>query len=159
LNTRAKLNRRLYLEVDILGMPLWIIFALLSAGFAALVAIFGKIGIANINSTLATTVRAVVMAVFLAIVSLGLGHAKLLHTINSRALTFIIFSGIAGALSWLFYFFALKTGPAPAVAALDRLSVVFVLILAVLFLGEHLTWKSGIGAVFLTIGAILMTLK
>lgn len=137
----------------------WIIFALLSAVFAALVGIFGKVGIKGIDSTLATSVRAVVMAVFLVLVSLILGKAKLLHTIENRVLLFIVLSGVAGALSWLFYFFALKTGPVSAVAALDRLSVVFVLILAALFLGEHLTWKTGIGGALITAGAVLMTLK
>ncbi len=137
----------------------WIIFALLSAGFAALVAIFGKIGIANIDTTLATTVRAVIMAVFLVIVALLVGKAPLLSTINSKALLFIVLSGVAGALSWLFYFFALKNGPAPAVAALDRTSVVFVLILAALMLGDKITLKSGLGAGFVALGAILMSLK
>lgn len=140
-------------------MELWIIFALLSAGFAGLVAVLGKIGIQNIDATLATTVRALVMAGFLVTVSLSLGKAKLLSTIDSKAFLFIVLSGIAGALSWIFYFVALKTGPATAVAALDRLSVVFVVILAVLFLGESLTWKSGLGVLLLTFGAILMTLK
>lgn len=137
----------------------WIIFALLSAAFAALVAIFGKIGIANVDSTLATSVRAVVMAIFLAIVSLSLGKLKLLHTMSNKAITFIILSGIAGAISWLFYFVALKRGPASSVAALDRLSVVFVLILAIFFLHEQFTWKSALGGTLLTLGAILMTLK
>lgn len=137
----------------------WIIFALLSAVFAALVGIFGKVGIKGIDSTLATSVRGVVMAVFLVLVSLILGKAKLLHTIENRVLVFIILSGVAGALSWLFYFFALKTGPVSGVAALDRLSVVFVLIIAALFLGEHLTWKTGIGGLLITAGAVLMTLK
>lgn len=137
----------------------WIFYALLSAASASLVAIFGKIGVKNIDSTLATSVRAVIMAAFLVIVSLVLGKAKLLHTIDAKALTFIVLAGIAGALSWLFYFFALKNGPASGVAALDRLSVVFVLILALLFLGEHLTWKSALGAVFVTTGAILMSIK
>lgn len=139
-------------------MP-WIIFAILSALSAAAVAIFGKIGVKNIDSHLATTVRAIIMAIFLVIVALLTGKFSLLPTLNSKALTFIIFSAIAGALSWLFYFLALKLGPAPGVAALDRLSVVFVLILATLFLGEKLTWKSALGAIFITIGAILMTLK
>lgn len=133
--------------------------AILSAIFAALVAIFGKIGIQNIDSTLATTVRAIIMALFLVTTSLLLGKAKFLSSIDHKALLFLIFSGIAGACSWLFYFFALKTGPASGVAALDRLSVIFVLIAAVLFLGESITWKSGVGAVLLTIGAILMSIK
>jgi transporter family protein len=140
-------------------MPSWILFAILSAVSAALVAVFGKVGISNIDSTLATTVRAIVMAVFLFVVSLSLGKLELLKTINYKALLFITLSGLAGALSWLFYFFALKNGPASGVAALDRLSVVFVLILAVLFLGEDLTWKSGLGAALLTAGAVLMSLR
>ncbi len=140
-------------------MPPWIIFALLAAAAAALVAIFGKVGIANVDSTLATSVRAVIMAVFLVAVSGLLGKFKLLATIDNKALTFIALSGIAGALSWLFYFLALKNGPASGVAALDRLSVVFVVILAALFLGESLTWKSGLGAVLVAAGAFLLTLK
>lgn len=140
-------------------MGSWVIYAIFSAVFAALVAIFGKIGVKNVDSTLATSVRAVVMAVFLVLVSLVLGKWNLISSINNKAFLFIIFSGLAGALSWLFYFFALKNGPASGVAALDRLSVVFVLILALLFLGEHLTWRNGLGAVLLTIGAILMSIK
>lgn len=140
-------------------MSTWIIFALLSAFFAALVAIFGKIGIKDVDSTLATTVRALVMAGFFVIASLSLKKFQLFSTLNNKALAFIFFSGIAGALSWLFYFYALKVGPASGVAAVDRLSVAMVLILAVLFLGEHLTIKSGIGAVLITLGAILMSIK
>ena len=134
----------------------YIIPALLSALFAALVAIFGKIGLQGIDSTLATSVRAVVMAVFLVIVSLSLGKWSLLGTINSRALTFIVLSGVAGACSWLAYFFAIKLGPASRVAALDRLSVVFVLILATLFLAESAKWTAWLGALLITLGAILM---
>lgn len=137
----------------------WILFAILSAVFAAAVAIVGKIGIQNIDSTLATTVRAVVMASFLVITSFSLGKAKLLATIDSRAFWFILLSGVAGALSWLCYFVALKTGPATAVAALDRLSVVFVVVLAALFLGEALTWKTAVGALFLVVGALFMVWK
>lgn len=137
----------------------WIVFALLSAVCAALVAIFGKIGVSSVDSTLATSVRAVIMAIFLLVVSISLGKIKLLNTIDSKALMFIVLSGVAGAMSWLFYFFALKYGPATGVVAVDKLSVVFVLILVTLFMGESLTWKSGLGAVLLTIGAILMSLK
>lgn len=139
-------------------MQLWILFAILSAIFAALVAIFGKIGLAGVDSTLATTIRALVMAIFLLVVSLFLGKMAAISTISPKIFTFILLSGIAGALSWLFYFFALKSGPAPAVAALDRLSVVFVLLFSVLFLTQQFTWKLGIGAFFVTLGAILMSL-
>ncbi|TAL49423.1 EamA family transporter [Patescibacteria group bacterium] len=137
----------------------WILFALLSALFAALVAIFGKIGLKNIDSTLATTIRSVVMAGFLIIISLLLQKQKGLASLDERTLLFIVLSGIAGALSWLAYFFALKYGTAIGVAALDRLSVVFVVILAALFLSESLTWKTGLASLFVALGAILMVLK
>ncbi len=140
-------------------MSLWIIYALLSAISAAAVAIFGKLGIKNIDSTLATTVRSIVMALFLILVSLTLNKFQQVSTINSKAWLYIVLAGVAGATSWLFYFYALKQGPASSVAALDRLSVVFVLILATLFLGEKLSWYSAIGALMITGGAILMTLK
>jgi bacterial/archaeal transporter family protein len=137
----------------------WIVPALLSAIFAALVAVLAKFGLQGIDSTLATTVRSVVMAIFLLMTSLLLGKGSLLSTLNGKSLTFIVLSGIAGALSWLAYFFALRTGPASAIAALDRLSVVFVLVFSVLFLAEQLTWKSGLGALLITAGAILMTVR
>ena len=140
-------------------MQPWIIYSLLSAMFAGLVAIFGKIGLKNIDSTLATTVRSFVMALFLFIVSLTLGKFNLLGTIKNKVLFFIVLSGIAGALSWLFYFFALKTGIASGVAAIDRLSVVFVVIFAILFLGEKLSWQTAIGALLITIGAVIMVIK
>jgi len=139
-------------------MSTWIIYAILSAVFAALVAIFGKVGIKDIDSTLATTVRAAIMAVFIIVVSLFLDKAKLLNTISARSFVFIVLSGIAGAMSWLFYFFAIKNGPVSGVVAVDRLSVVFAVILAALFLGEGLTWKSGIGALLVTGGAVLLSL-
>lgn len=137
----------------------WIIFAILSAIFAALVAIFGKIGIQNIDSVLATTLRSLMMFLFLVVISLLLGKVSFLSTIDKKALIFIALSGIAGAISWLFYFFALKGGLASSVAAIDRLSVVFVVFLAFLFLGEKLSAQSILGAVFIAGGAILLTFK
>ena len=137
-------------------MQIWILYALLAAVFASLVAIFGKIGIAGIDPTLATTVRAIIMATFLAIVALVSGRWQMISTINGKLLFFIALSGIAGALSWLFYFVALKYGPATGVVALDRLSVVFVVVFAAIFLSESITLKTAIGAVLITIGALLM---
>ena len=137
----------------------WIGYALLSAIFAAAVAILGKIGLKDVDSTLATTIRATVMAVFLISAAAVLQKFSLVKTISTQTLSFIIFSGIAGALSWLFYFLALKYGPATGVAALDRLSVVFVVLLAAIFLGEALTLKSVTGLVFLVLGALLLVLK
>ena len=138
---------------------MWIGYALLSAIFAAAVAILGKIGLKNVDSTLATTIRAVVMAIFLLGIAAVLQKFSLLKTVGNQTLTFIIFSGVAGALSWLFYFLALKYGPATGVAALDRLSVVFVVILAAMFLGEALTLKSVSGLVLLVLGALLLVWK
>lgn len=139
-------------------MPTWIFYALLSAISAAGVAIFGKIGLKGIDTTLATTVRSLVMATFLVVVSGVLGKWSGFAAIESRTFSFIALSGVAGALSWLFYFFALKNGPATGVAAIDRLSVVFVVILAALFLAEKLTWKTVTGSLLITAGAILMSL-
>ena len=138
---------------------MWIVYALLSAIFAAAVAILAKIGLKNIDSTLATTIRAAVMAVFLLGAAAVLQKFSLIKTVSNQTLTFIIFSGVAGALSWLFYFLALKHGPVTGVAALDRLSVVFVVILAAIFLDEALTLKSVSGLVLLVIGALLLVIK
>ena len=138
---------------------MWITYALLAAVFAAAVAILGKIGLKEVDSTLATTIRAVVMAIFLLGAAAVLQKFSLIKTVGNQTLTFIIFSGVAGALSWLFYFLALKYGPATGVAALDRLSVVFVVILAAMFLGEALTLKSVSGLVLLVLGALLLVWK
>lgn len=138
---------------------MWIGYALLSAVFAAAVAILGKIGLKDVDSTLATAIRATVMGVFMVSVALVLGKFPMLKTVEHKTLLFIVFSGIAGAISWLFYFLALKYGPASGVAALDRLSVVFVVLLAALFLGEALTLKSGLGLVLIVGGALLLVFK
>ena len=134
----------------------WILFALIGAVCAALVTIFGKIGLQGVDTTLATTLRAVVMAVFLVVISFGFGKLSPAVMPSGRALLFIALSGIAGALSWLAMFSALKIGPATGVSAIDRTSVVFVLIFAVLFLGTQFSWKAAIGAALITLGAILM---
>ena len=136
----------------------WIFYAIGSAVFASVVAILGKIGLKNIDSTLATTVRAVVMAVFLLAVSLSIGKFAGLGTITGKPLVFIILSGVAGALSWLCYFVAIKNGSVGGVGAIDRLSVVFALILAALFLGESFTLKTALGGVLIFAGALFVAL-
>lgn len=140
-------------------MPTWIFFAILSAFSAAFVSIFGKIGLKNIDSTIATTIRSIFMSGFLLIISLAIGSWQNIGSIDKKTLVFIALSGIAGATSWLFYFYSLKEGPAGGVAAIDRLSIVFVVILAALFLGEGITWKTGLGSVLVLAGAILFALK
>lgn len=136
----------------------WIFYALGSAVFASLVAIFGKLGLKNIDSTLATTVRALVMATFLVIVAFSFKKFDGLSEITGRPLLFIILSGLAGALSWLCYFFAIKNGPAGGVVAIDRTSVAFALVLAAIFLGEAFTWKTVAGGVLIVVGALLVAL-
>lgn len=137
---------------------------MLSSAMAALVAIFGKLGLKDINPTWATSLRSVIMAVFLVSVSLIMVALKKLPSIAFSSLTsrdwwLIVLAGVSGAISWLFYFVALKTGPATQVVVIDRLSLVFVIILAAIFLGESLTWKTGIGAVLMVSGALLVVLK
>jgi len=133
---------------------MYIIYALLAALMAGLVAIFGKIGLEKVDTTLATTIRAIVMAAILLLTSLALRRWDL-SQIDSRAFLYIFLAGLAGAASWLFYFLALKSGPATTVVAFDRLSIVFVLILAALFLNESLTVKTVIGGILVVIGALL----
>lgn len=140
-------------------MNISIIFALLSAVFASLVAIFGSIGLSKIDSTMATAVRSIVMAGFLVIVAYFMGKFSLLNTLTSKSMLFIVLSGVAGALSWLCYFFALRYGSPTIVAALDRLSVAFVFVFSLLFLREQFVWNKGLGIVLIVIGAILTTLK
>lgn len=139
----------------------WLIFAFLSSLTAALVAIFGKLGLKGVDSTLATTIRSLIMASFLLIVSLSLNKFEgfSLRTISGGDWLLIILSGVAGALSWLFYFFALKTGVASKVVAIDRLSLVFVVVLSVLFLKEILSWRLLLGAFLMVLGAILITFR
>lgn len=137
-------------------MPSWIALALLSAVFAACVPIFAKRGLVGVDSTTATALRSIVMAVFLAALVTVRGGWAGAAAGELRDLGWILGSGIAGALSWLCYFAALNDGPATGVVALDRTSVIFAVILAALFLSEQLTLRSGAGAVLITVGAILM---
>lgn len=140
---------------------MWILFAFLSALTAALVAIFAKLGLRDIDPTLATTLRSIIMAGFLIVVAALLGKFQgfTLANFSGKEWGLLVLAGIAGALSWLFYFFALKDGSASAVVAIDRLSIVFVVVLAALFLFEPLTWRAVIGAVLMVCGAILLSLK
>jgi transporter family protein len=138
----------------------YIILALLSALTASLVAIFGKLGLKNIDPTIATTIRSLIMAGFLVIVSLFLKKFEnfSLNLFTSKDWLLIILAGISGALSWLFYFWALKFGPASHVAVIDRLSLVFVILLSALILGEVFNLKVFIGMILIILGAILIVL-
>lgn len=142
-------------------MPLWLMYALLSAATTALVAIFGKIGLQNIDANSATAIRSVIMALFLLGVVAVQGKFSELGKIlvQKKALSFIVLSGIAGALSWLFYFLALKYGKVSQVGPIDKLSVVIAVILAFLFLGEKISWINVIGVALIAVGALLVAVK
>lgn len=140
---------------------MYILLALGSAVTAALVAIFGKIGLKEVDATLATTLRGVLMGIFMLLISLILISTGKISWANPspRSWLFIALAALAGAASWTFYFWALKTGTAGSVAAIDRTSIVFTLILAALFLGEGLTLKTALGGLLVALGAILIVLK
>ncbi|MGI8565935.1 MAG: EamA family transporter [Pyrinomonadaceae bacterium] len=134
----------------------WLTYALLSALFAGLVAIFGKIGVREVDSTLATMVRSVVMAVTLVSLVLARGDIGNVKQITQRAWLFIVFAGIAGAASWLCYFRALQLGDAVRVAPIDKLSIIFVVIFGAMFLGEKMTVGVIAGSLLVLGGAILI---
>ncbi len=141
---------------------MWILYAFLAAFTAALVAIFAKLGLQNVDPTLATTLRSLIMAVFLVLLSILLGKFNdfsISTSLSGKEWALITLAGIAGALSWLFYFFALKHGSASAVVAIDRLSLVFVIILAALFLQEAITWRTLTGVLLMVTGALFISLK
>lgn len=137
---------------------MWIVFAVLSAVFAALTSILAKIGICGVDSTLATAIRTIVvvlmswMMVFITDTQGGIG------SISSRSWLFLTLSGLATGASWLCFYKALQMGEATKVVAIDKLSVVFTLILALIFLGEKFTLKSLIGCLLIAGGALLMVL-
>jgi len=137
------------------------LYAFFAAIAAALVAIFGKIGLGSIDSILATAIRAIIMAAITVAFAFSLGKFRgfTLGTLSGWAWLWIALAGLAGAASWIFYFYALQTGPATPVVAIDRLSLVFVLFLAAIFLGEAWSIKSAIGAGFMVVGAILISLR
>ena len=138
--------------------PDWRIYAIGSALFAAMTAIFGKVGVAEINSDLATFLRTIIILIVSAFVVWARHEWQRPEGLSGKGVLFLVLSGIATGLSWLCYYRALQLGPASAVAPIDKLSVVFVVIFAVAFLGERLTWKMGCGASLVALGAILMVL-
>jgi len=136
----------------------WRAYALGSALFAALTAIFGKIGVSEMNSDLATFVRTLVVLLLTALIVSGRHGWQTLDHVSGKGLSFLILSGAATGLSWLCYYRALQTGPASRVAPIDKLSVVFVVLFAVACLGERLTWKVALGGTLVTLGAVMMAI-
>jgi bacterial/archaeal transporter family protein len=134
----------------------WVIWALLSAFFAALTAILAKIGVENVNSSLATALRTtVVLAITWAIAFATVPTGQMVIP-GRRTLVFLALSGLATGLSWLCYFRALQLGEVSQVAPIDKLSVVFVIVLAAIFLRERLNWQQGIGGTLIVAGALIL---
>jgi transporter family protein len=136
----------------------WQLWAVLSAIFAALTAIFAKVGVANINSDLATFIRTCVILLTLALIVYATGQFENPTSISPRTYLFLVLSGLATGASWLCYFRALKLGNASQVAPVDKLSVVLVAIFGALLLGEKLTMLNRLGVALIALGAVLVAL-
>ena len=134
----------------------WQAWALLAALFAALTAIFAKLGVEHVGADFATFIRTIVVVVALAVILTATGGWQSLRTISARSGVFLLISGLATGASWVCYFRALKLGDAARVAPLDKLSVVLVAVFGVLFLGEQLTLPGWLGIGLIALGAMLV---
>jgi len=134
----------------------WQIWAVLSAVFAALTALFAKIGVENINSDFATFIRTVVIVCVLGLILLATGQWQPLDSVSPRTYTFLLLSALATGGSWICYFRALKLGEAARVAPIDKLSVVMVAVFGVAFLGERLSAVNWIGVLLISAGAVFV---
>jgi transporter family protein len=137
----------------------WQFWALLSAVFAALTAIFAKVGVENVNSDLATFIRTIVVIVTLGLLLTVTGQFQSPESISGRTYLFLLLSGLGTGASWLCYFRALKLGEAAKVAPIDKLSVVMVAIFGVIFLGEKLTLPNWLGVALIGVGAVLVAYR
>lgn len=137
----------------------WQIYALGSAVFAGLTAIFAKVGVVGLPSNAATLIRTVVIMMFL--IPLVIIRREWVNpvTLNTKSMIFLVLSGIATGLSWVCYFRALQIGPASLVAPIDKLSLLFAVVLAVAFLGERLSLYQWSGVIFMSFGALLIAFK
>jgi transporter family protein len=134
----------------------WQLWALLSAVFAALTAIFAKVGVENVSADLATFIRTVVILATLALILAATGQFQAPGSISGRTYVFLVLSGLATGASWVCYFRALKLGNASQVAPIDKLSVVLVAIFGAVFLGENLSAANWLGVVLIAAGALLI---
>jgi len=136
----------------------WRIFAVGSAVFAALTAIFGKVGVASMNSNLATFIRTIVILAVTALILTFRREWRAPETLDPKSIVFLILSGVATGASWLCYYRALQLGPASKVAPVDKLSVALVIALSLLFLGEQATSKTLIGGALIVVGSVVLAL-
>jgi transporter family protein len=137
----------------------WQVWALLSAVFAALTAIFAKIGVEDINSDLATLIRTVVVLFSLALILFATGQFSQTGPISTKSWIFLVLSGLGTGASWICYFRALKLGPATLVAPIDKLSVVLVALFGVVFLGERPSLNGWLGIALIAAGAVMIAVK
>jgi len=137
---------------------MWWIYALLSAFFAALTAVFAKVGIKGVDTDLATAIRTVVILIIAWSIAFFRGSTASIGMLSKQNILFLCLSGLATGLSWIFYFKALQIGKVSQVAPVDKLSVAIAIVLSVLFLGEALTWKNAIGAVLIIVGTLVLIL-
>ena len=137
----------------------WQLWAVLSACFAALTAIFAKIGVENVNSDFATFIRTIVILCALAAILAGTGQWQSPGSVSTRSYWFLVLSGLATGGSWVCYFRALKLGDAARVAPIDKLSVVLVAVFGVVFLGERLSIPNWLGVALIAAGAVLVAYK
>lgn len=137
----------------------WLFWAVLSAGFAALTAIFGKVGVENVGADYATFIRTLVILAAISLLLTATGGWQKLTSISPRAGVFLVLSGLATGLSWVCYFRALKVGDAARVAPIDKLSVVLVAVFGVTFLGERLSGPNWLGIALIAAGAVLVAYK
>lgn len=140
-------------------MVSWPFWALLSAAFAALTAIFAKVGIENVNSDFATFIRTIVILMVAGMIVVATGNWQQPASVSGKTWLFLVLSGLATGASWICYFRALKLGDAARVAPIDKLSVVFVAVFAVLFLGEKLSGPNWLGVVLIATGAVLVAYR
>lgn len=136
----------------------WVIYAILSAFFASLVAIFGKIGVQGVNSNLMVAIRTVIIVLFAWMIVFLQGNAHEALKISRHSYLFIILSAVATGLSWLFYYKALQMGQASRVAPIDKLSVALTIVLAFIFLGEKPTLGNVLGGILVTAGILVSAL-
>ena len=136
----------------------WVIYAILSAVFAALTSILAKIGISDINSNLATAIRTIVVLIMAWGIVFMTGAQSGIQDITAKSWIFLVLSGIATGLSWLFYYKALQLGDASKVVPIDKFSVVISMILAFVILKEDLTFKTVMGGILITAGTFVMIL-
>jgi transporter family protein len=135
---------------------MWWTYALLSAFFAALTAIFAKVGIKGVDSDLATAIRTIVILIIAWAIAIFRGGTSSINTLSKSNILFLCLSGIATGLSWIFYFKALQMGKVSQVAAVDKLSIAIAILLSVIFLGESLTIKTAVGAVLIICGTLII---